>query len=82
MVLYTAMTEIIRPLWSFLKIYLDIRWSLFTENKHNMLLLYIICQHNAQYVMKETYNRTILCLFSVQSDQWMLRWFSQNFIVV
>ena len=28
-----------------------------------MLLLYIICQHNSQSIMKIIYNRTILCLF-------------------
>ena len=31
------MAESIRPLWSFVKINLNIQWSLFTENKHNML---------------------------------------------
>ena len=35
---YTAMAEIIKPLWSFVKIHLNIQWSLFTENKHNVLL--------------------------------------------
>ena len=35
---YTAMADIIKPLWSFVEIYLNIQWSLFTENKHSMLL--------------------------------------------
>ena len=61
---YTAMAEIIKPLWSFVKIYLNIQWSLFTENKHTMLLLSIICQHNSQSIMNIIYNKTILlCLF-------------------
>ena len=62
---YTAMAEIIKPLWSFVKIDLNIQWSLFTEDKHTMLLLSIICQHNSQSIMKIilAYNRTILCLF-------------------
>ena len=30
---YTAMAEIIKPLWSFVKIDLNIQWSLFTEDK-------------------------------------------------
>ena len=38
-----AMAEYIRPLWSFVKLDLNIQWLLFTENKHNMLLLSIIC---------------------------------------
>ena len=38
------------------------KWSLFTENKHTMLLLSINCQHNSQCIMKIIYNRTILCL--------------------
>ena len=49
---YTAMAEIIKPLWSFVIIDLNIQWSLFTENKHTMLLLSIICQHNSQSIMK------------------------------
>ena len=40
---YTVMAEIIKPLWSFVIIDLNIQWSLFTENKHTMLLLSIIC---------------------------------------
>ena len=61
---YTAMAEIIKlPFLSFVKIDLNMQWSLFTENKHTMLLLSIICQHNSQSNMKITYNRTILCLF-------------------
>ena len=71
---YTAMAEIIKPLLSFVKIDLNIQseWSLFTENKHNMLLLSMICQHNSQSIMKIIYNRTILCLFG----------FTQTIIVV
>ena len=60
---YTAMAEIIKPLLSFVIIDLNIQWSLFTENKHTMLLLSIIGQHNYQSIMKIIYNRTILCLF-------------------
>ena len=59
---YTAMAEIIKPPWSFVKIDLNIQWSLFTENKHIMLLLSMICQHNSQSIMKIIYNMTILCL--------------------
>ena len=32
--------------------HLNIQWLLFTENKHNMLLLSIICQHNSQCIKK------------------------------
>ena len=39
------LNQIIKPLWSFVKIDLNIQWSLFTENKHTMLLLSMICQH-------------------------------------
>ena len=69
---YTAMAEIIKPLWSFVNIYLNIQSSLFTEDKHTMLLLSIICQHNSQSIMNIVYNRTILCLFG----------FTQKIIVV
>ena len=69
---YTAMAEIIKPLWSFVIIDLNIQWSLFTENKHTMLLLSIICQHNSQAIMKIIYTMTILCLFG----------FTQKIIVV
>ena len=60
---YTAMAEIIKPLWSFVKIDLNIQWSLFTENKHTMMLLSIICQHNSQGIMKIIYNWTIFYWF-------------------
>ena len=57
------MAEIIKPLWSFVKIDLNIQWSLFPENKYTLLLYSIICQHNYQSIMEIIYNRTIVCLF-------------------
>ena len=53
---------------------LNIQWSLFTENKHNMLLLAVIIPN----VLWKKYNRTILSLFSVKMYRGMLRWFSQK----
>ena len=42
MYVYTAMAEIIKPQWSFVKIYPNIQWSLFTENSCYLLFVNII----------------------------------------
>ena len=42
--IYTAMAEIIKPIWSFVKIDLNIQWSLFTEhpNKAHYAVIYYL----------------------------------------
>ena len=60
------MTAIIRPLWSFVKIDLNIH---FTANKLNMLVLSIICQHNSQCIIK---NREQDHIMLIVSKKWLL----------
>ena len=68
----TALADIIRLLWILWKSTQHLMITL-TENKHTMVLLYVFYIIHWELCWQIIDNSSILCLFSVNSDHWMLR---------